>query len=97
MDTELAFLVNNLVIPIAGMLTAIILGGGVLRTVRHYIDRRLAKSEAVSTPQIEELTHRLEELERAAGRVDDIEDRLEFAERLLTRAREPGEARRSPQ
>ena len=95
MDPELAFVIQNLVIPIAGMGTAIILGGGVLRTIRHYIDRRLTKGEvAASTARIDELMQRVDQLEHAAGRVDELEDRLDFAERLLTRARDAGETGR---
>ena len=88
MDPQLAFLINNLIIPIAGMGTAIILGVSVLKTIRHYIDRRLPHSEGEGSVHLEELRHRLDELERGTGRLDELEDRLDFAERLLTRGRE---------
>ncbi len=88
MDPELAFIINNLLIPIAGMGTGIILVVSGLRTVRHFIDRRLPRGDADASVQLEELRSRLEDLERAGGRVDELEERLEFTERLLTRARE---------
>ena len=88
MDPELAFIINNLLIPIAGMGTGIILVVSGLRTIRHFIDRRLPRGDADASIQLEELRSRLEDLERAGGRVDELEERLEFTERLLTRARE---------
>ena len=91
MDPELAFIINNLLIPVAGMGTAIILGVNVLKTIRHYIDRRLPRGDADALPQLEELRARIEELERGHGRVDELEDRLDFAERLLTRGRDAAE------
>ncbi len=88
MDPELAFIINNLLIPIAGMGTGIILVVSGLKTVRHFIDRRHPRGDGDANLQLEELRSRLEDLERAGGRVDELEERLEFTERLLTRARE---------
>lgn len=39
---------------------------------------------------------RIELLERAQGRVEELEDRLDFAERLLARASESGSVQHLP-
>jgi hypothetical protein len=89
----MVFMVNNFIIPVAGMVTGIILGSKLIGTIRHYIDRRLPpRAEGDLTREVAELRSRLDEMERATDRVEELEDRLEFAERLLTRARGPEQA-----
>jgi len=39
--------------------------------------------------ELEDLRARLEEVEQQVGRVHELEERLDFAERLLAQAREP--------
>lgn len=92
MDPELVFMVNNFLIPIAGMVTGIILGSKLLGTVRHYIDRKSPRVDGDLSREIAELRSRLDEIERSTDRVEELEDRLDFAERLLTRARGPEQA-----
>ncbi len=92
MDPEMVFMVNNFLIPIAGMVTGIILGSKLLGTVRYYIDRRSGpRGDGDLAREIADLRHRIDEMERSTDRVEELEDRLEFAERLLTRARNSSE------
>lgn len=81
------FLINNLVIPIAGMITGVVICIGFFKTVRHLIDRKTSgRVDARLTTEVAELHARLDALEHGSDRVDELEDRLDFAERLLARA-----------
>jgi hypothetical protein len=91
-DPDLIFLVERLLIPMAGMATGIILGMGLFRTVRHFIDRRTAGASDDLVAEFNDLRARVEELEQSRTRMLELEDRVDFAERLLARARESGEA-----
>jgi hypothetical protein len=83
---------QNVVIPVLGMG----LGGfamfAVYRTINRALDRRherlLAQEKGGAAPELEEMRGRIEALEDAAYRVQDLEERLDFAERLLTRAQQ---------
>ncbi len=91
------FLVNNLIIPIAGMITGVVVSIGFFRTVRHAIDRKASGSvDAGLTTEIAELHARIDALEHRSDRVDELEDRIDFAERLLARASESGASVREP-
>ena len=80
---------QNVVLPVLGMG----LGGfamfAVYRTVNRFLDRRherlLASAQAASSPEFEDLRSRVEVLEDTALRVQELEERIDFAERLLTR------------
>ena len=81
------------IIPLAGMATGIIISIGFFKTVRHVIDRKLSRGDdGHLREEIADLQSRIEALESEHGRVDELEDRLEFAERLLIRERESGAA-----
>ena len=89
------FLVNNLVIPIAGMITGVVISIGFFKTVRHGIDRKASGSvDARLTTEVAELHARVEALEHGSDRVDELEDRLDFAERLLARVEGPRDLRK---
>ena len=91
------FLVSELIIPIAGMITGVVISIGFFKTVRHAIDRKTARSvDAGLTTEIAELHARIDALEHRSDRVDELEDRIDFAERLLARARESGVSVREP-
>jgi hypothetical protein len=91
------FVVNNLVIPLAGMGTAIILGLGVLRVIRTGIERQRAGSAAQELEgAVRDLQQRVETLEQTEHHVAELEDRIDFAERLLAQQRESGRAIEGP-
>lgn len=62
---------------------------GVYRTINRFLDRRherlLASAQMGSSLELEDLKSRVEALEDTALRVQDLEERIDFAERLLTR------------
>ena len=82
-------IINDLIIPIAGMLTGVVLSVGFFRTVRHFIDRKTGGSLDVDLKaEVADLQSRIDALEHRSERVDEIEDRLDFTERLLARKTE---------
>ncbi len=84
------FLINNLVIPIAGMITGVVICIGFFKTVRHLIDRKSVRSpDASLTAEVAELHARIDGLERRTELIDELEDRIDFAERLLARGPDP--------
>ncbi len=82
-----------LLVPIVGMATGAIISIAFFKTVRHFIDRKTASgTDHELQGEIADLHARIEALEREQGRVEELEDRLDFAERLLARGRESGAA-----
>lgn len=67
---------------------------GVYKTVNRWLDRRheRALTEAGGSPRLQgevaQLRERVETLEDTALRVQEFEERLDFAERMLTQQRE---------
>ena len=91
------FLINNLIIPIAGMITGVVISVVFFKTVRHLIDRRGAGSiDADLKAEVAELHSRIDALEHRGDRVDELEDRVDFAERLLARANDADRAAGRP-
>ena len=87
------FLVNDLLIPIAGMITGVVICIGFFRTVRHVIDRKGSGSaDANLTGEVADLHARIDALERRTELIDELEDRVDFAERLLARGERPAPA-----
>lgn len=85
-----AEIVKNVAIG-AVLLTATISTAAVLYPLARAMARRLEGKtrDDGSKAQIEELNDRVHDLERQVGRVQELEERLDFAERLLTDARQP--------
>ena len=77
------------VIPLLGMGLGGLAMFGVYRTINRALDRRhdrlLASDKGGSLPELEEVRNRIEALEETAFRVQELEERVDFAERLLTR------------
>lgn len=82
----------GLLLPIAGMATGVLLVMTLGKTVRHWIDRHYGRRELTDDSgvreQLAQVEQRVAMLEEVADRVQDLEERLDFAERVLTRARE---------
>lgn len=82
-----------MLIPIAGMATGAIICIAFFKTMRHFIDRKAASgTDHELQAEISDLHARIEALEREKGRVEELEDRVDFAERLLARGNESGAA-----
>jgi hypothetical protein len=79
--------VQNVVFPIIGMGMGAFVLFGVYRIVNKFLDRRHDARLAVGGPGVAEelgrLQQRLEQLEEKAYRWEELEERLEFAERML--------------
>jgi hypothetical protein len=77
-------------LAVLGTLTGIV--GIIARVAMRGIDRRherlLLERGAGAGEEVEQLRARVEALEDSVGRVQELEERVDFAERLLTRARE---------
>jgi uncharacterized coiled-coil protein SlyX len=73
------------------LLTATISTAAVLYPLARAMARRLEGKtrDDGSRAQLEDLTDRMHDLERQVGRMQELEERVDFAERLLTEAREP--------
>ena len=79
---------QNVVLPILGMGMGAFVLFGAYRTVNRQLDRRHEQQMAAaagghSSPDLEDLRSRVELLEDAVGRVQELEERLDFTERML--------------
>jgi hypothetical protein len=84
---------NQVVIPLAGMAVGVILGLPIIKAIVRRLERRpddAGLESAKLGAELSELKGRLEAVENLASRVGEIEERVDFAERLLTRHREAG-------
>lgn len=83
--------IANILIPLAGMATGVVVMVTLGRTVRHWVDRHyhraLPDAEEVRAT-VARLEDRVGALEEVAGRVEELEERLDFAERVLTQRSE---------
>jgi hypothetical protein len=78
--------IQNVIFPLVGMGMATLGGFGVYRIVMRWLDRRHERLLAESgggAAEVGDLRARVDALEEVAGRVQDLEERLDFAERLL--------------
>lgn len=84
----------NLLIPLAGMATGVVVIVTLGRTVRHWVDTHYGRKGLPSSDEVRADVLRLEErvagLEEIAGRVQELEERVDFAERVLTQQRDRG-------
>ncbi len=81
----------GIVVPIAGMVTGIILGLPLVRVAVRYLEERVLRSGSEGAAErrgIDELRARLEVVETMRDRLTDVEERLDFAERMLARSRD---------
>ncbi|UCF41409.1 MAG: hypothetical protein JSW43_03505 [Gemmatimonadota bacterium] len=78
----------NILIPLAGMATGVVVIVTLGRTVRHWVDTHYGRRGLPGSDELRQEMARLEDrvgtLEGVAGRVEELEERLDFAERVLT-------------
>lgn len=89
-------LFEGIVLPILGMGLGAFAMFGVYRTFNRWLERRHERrlsaegGSAVAAGAVERLEARLEAVEDLALRMQDLEERLDFTERVLARGQEPG-------
>jgi len=86
--------IQNVVFPLVGMAMGLLGMFGVYRVVMRWIDRRherlMAERSGAGAGEVQQLRARVEALEDSVGRVQELEERLDFAERILAQQREQG-------
>ena len=75
-------------VPVAGMATAAFFMFGVYKLVTRWLDAKARRETALPAEDVRELQREVEELRALPGRLAELEERLDFAERLLARERE---------
>lgn len=88
--------VENVVFPLVGMGMGVLFMLGVYRIAMRWIDRRherlmVERGSAAGASEVQQLRARVEALEDSVGRVQELEERLDFAERILSQQRERGQ------
>jgi hypothetical protein len=82
-------------IPLAGIGALVALGLPLVRGIVRYLERKGAGGsggeDAALRLDVDDLRGRLEQVEDVTVRLAELEERLDFAERLLTRQRAGGE------
>lgn len=83
------FWVQQVVFPILGMAMGAFALFGIYKTVNHWLDRRhereLAAQKGAFPHDLDEIKRRLDALDDVAFRVEELEERLDFTERILAR------------
>lgn len=87
--------IQNVVFPLVGMGMGVLFMFGVYRVAVRWIDRRherlmVEQGGAGGSAALQQLQARVDQLEDVAGRVQDLEERLDFTERVLAQQRERG-------
>jgi hypothetical protein len=76
-------------IQVLGVATIFLLLGGLGFTGLRWLWKRTDRAAALPSGELEELRSRVAELEGVQDRMGELEERLDFAERLLAQQREP--------
>lgn len=87
--------IENVVFPLVGMGMGVLFMFGVYRIATRWIDRRherlmVESGAAGGSTELQQLRSRVEQLEDVVARVQDLEERLDFTERVLAQQRERG-------
>ena len=87
--------IQNVVFPLIGMGMGVLLMFGVYRIATRWTDRRqerrmLDRGAGAGSQDLRQLQARVDQLEDVAARVQDLEERLDFTERVLAQQRERG-------
>lgn len=84
---------ENVILPLAGMALAVILGLPIIRAVVRRIERKGSEASVAELSalraEVADLRARLEGGEHLGERLIELEERLDFTERMLTRQRAP--------
>ncbi|HEX9690951.1 MAG TPA: hypothetical protein VGA22_02510 [Gemmatimonadales bacterium] len=82
----------QILMGLGGMVTGTIIVVAVGKVITHWVDVHYRSKGAVgpASDRLERLEDRVVELQALAERVLEVEERVEFAERLLARGRAPG-------
>jgi hypothetical protein len=87
--------IQNVIFPILGMGMGAFFMFGLYRVANRALDRRherlMAEGGAGGSEELRQLRARVEQLEDVAARVQDLEERLDFTERVLAQQRERGQ------
>ena len=79
-------------LAVMGLASVTALGFGLMRSINRHLDRKWQVGRAAGDervlPEVEDLRSRLEGLEDVHARVSELEERVDFAERLLTEGKE---------
>lgn len=79
--------IQNVIFPLVGMGMSVLFMFGAYRIISRWIDRRherlMAERGSGAGKDVEQLRTRVEVLEDTLGRVQELEERMDFAERLL--------------
>lgn len=84
-----AVVINELIIPLAGMVTGILLGLPIVRAAVRFVERKTTGTSDLDRvraleDQTEDLRARVEAVETVRERLVELEERVDFAERMLT-------------
>ncbi len=87
--------IQNVIFPLVGMGMGVLFMFGAYRVAMRWIDRRHERlmaegGEGGASLAVQQLQARVEQLEDVAVRVQDLEERLDFTERVLAQQRERG-------
>ena len=86
--------IENVVFPLVGMGMGVLFMFGVYRVAVRWIDRRherlMAERGGAGAAALTQLQARVEVLEESVGRVQELEERMDFTERVLAQQREQG-------
>lgn len=89
MDPQAAAVFGMMFLGMMLVGVVLILRGPVGRALARRIDGTAGQPEGLPSAEAEELRRRVSELEQQQGRLLELEERLDFAERLLAQSREP--------
>lgn len=83
---------NEVIIPLVAMAVVTILGFPIVRAIVRRIEHKTSRGNDQDVlalrSEVAELRQRLESLEDAGQRVAELEERLDFAERMLAQQRQ---------
>lgn len=83
---------NQVILPLIGVAVCLILGLPIVRAIVRRMDRKRARADEQEVvtlrSEVLDLRQRLESLEEAGQRVAELEERVDFAERMLAQHRQ---------